>query len=157
MKKAVFNELIELEYPEEFVELNQEENEKYFSGDLLRLSFQDKEKHILLSIAKSKNSFINRLINVASVINGSLSVLEKNLKDYESLGGWQATIMDRISITECFSYVTNEEGIKQYGEFSAFKIRNAFYTIYCICRFEDKEKSKQLFKRFIDSFKYVES
>ncbi len=152
MKKATFNNLINLEYPDNFVELSDIENERYFTGNLLRLTFHNEEKHILLSISKSKDSFINRIIGVASVVSGSLSNMENNLKDYQLLEEYESTIFDRPAITECFSYTANDLDVKQYGELSVFKFKSAFYVVYCISRLEDQEECKELFKNFKDSF-----
>ncbi len=153
MNKAVFNELITLEYPDDFNQLSDIENEKYFSGNLLRLSFQNREKHILLSLSKSKDSFLNRLVSVASVLNGSLGNLAKNLKEYQYIEEFDETIFDSDSHTACFSYLTNDEKDRQYGELSIFKVKKSFYIVYCICRLEDKDKYKTLFKEFRKSFK----
>ena len=152
MKKAIFNNLINLEYPEDFEELSEIENQKYFMGNLLRLSFINKERHILLSLSKSKDSFMNRFIGIAAVISSSLSNMENNLKDYQHLEEYESSIFEEPSITECFSYTANDEDVKQYGELSVFKFKKAFYVVYCISRLEDKEETKELFKRFKDSF-----
>ena len=152
MKKATFNDLISLEYPEEFDELSETENQKYFTGNLMRLSFLNKERHILLSLSKSKDSFMNRFVSVAAVISGSLSNMENNLKDYQHLEEYESTIFGEPSITESFSYTANDQDVKQYGELSVFKYKKAFYVVYCISRLEDQEDAKKLFKEFKDSF-----
>ncbi len=152
MKKATFNDLIEFEYPEDFLELTKEENEKYFSGDLSRVSFQNRDKHILLSLSKSKDSFMNYIIGVASVVSGSLSAMERNLKDFAIIEECESTIFEKQAITECFLYTASNENVKQYGELSVFKAGKAFYVVYCISRFDDREENKQLFKQFRDSF-----
>lgn len=152
MKIETFNNLINFEYPDDFVKLSDSENEKYFSGDLLRVSFNNTEKHALVSLSKTKDSFLNRLVGVASVIAGSLSNMEKNLKEFKVIEECESNICDRPTITECFSYTANDQNIKQYGEMSVFKYKSAFFIIYCICRFEDKESSKTIFKEFKDSF-----
>ena len=153
MNKETFNDLINLEYPDDFKKLSDKENERYFTGDLLRISFHNEQKHILMSLSKSKDSFINRLVNAVTVISGALSNLEKNLKEYKLLEDYESTIFDKPAITACFSYTANNENIKQYGELSVFKEKKAFYIIYCLCRFEDKDESMKIFKEFRDSFK----
>lgn len=153
MKQAIFNYLVNFEYPDDFVELTAEENKKYFSGDLLRLSFQNKEKHILLSISKSKDSFINYTIATSTVISSSVINLKKNLKDFEALGSYESTIFKKEAITECFSYTAKDENVKQYGELSVFKYKKAFYVIYCLSRLADKDANKELFTKFKESFK----
>lgn len=152
MKKAVFNKLINLEYPDDFVELTSEENKKYFYGDLLRLSFINKDRHIILSVSKSKDSIFNYLITIPSVVRSSISNMQNTLKDYEWIEEEKSTIFGCKSLTECFSYTASDKDIKQYGEMSVFKYKKAFYVVYCISRLEDKEESKKLFKVFRDSF-----
>ena len=155
--KATFNDFINLEYPEGFKILSDEENKKYFTGDLLRLSFQNSEKHILLSLSKSKDKFIHRFITVSAMIDGSLSNLENNLKDYEFIEEYETSILGQVALTDCFSYTANDQDVKQYGELSIFKVKKAFYVVYCISRLEDKEESKELFKQFKDSFTPLDS
>lgn len=155
MKKATFNDYLSFEYHDEFEQMSDEENKKYFTGDLLRLSFINREKHIVISLSKSKNSFINRLLSVAAVISGSLSNMENYLKDYQLIKEYESTIIDRPAVTECFSYTANDEDIKQYSELSVIKIKNAFYVFYCISRLDDIEEAKNIFGEFKRSLKYV--
>ena len=151
MNKSIFNNQINLEYPDGFTQLSDEENSKYFMGNQLRQSFQNKDKHILLSLSKSKDSFLYRFLSLEGVLNSSLSNLEKNLKDYQTLEKYESTIFNQESVTACFSYLTNEKDVKQYGELSIFKIKKAIYAIYCVCWFADKEENKVIFKQFKDS------
>lgn len=153
MKQGQFNNLINFEYRDDYVELTPEENEKYFSGDLMRLSVQNKAKHILLSISKTRSTFINRFVSLASVLVGTVNNLEQSLKDYKHIDEYESVIMNTNAITECFEYFTHDFNNRQYGELSIFKVKKAFYIIYCICRYEDKEECKTIFKEFKDSFK----
>lgn len=157
MSKTIFNNLISIEIPDNFKQLSEEENEKFFAGDLMRISFQNPQKHILFSISKTKDSFLNRIINPAAVLSGALSNMEKNLKNYQLIETCESTIFDKPAMTACFSYSTNSEDIKQYGELSVFKFKKAFYVIYCLSKFESKEESKALFKQFRDSFAPINS
>ena len=156
MNKETFNDLISFEYPDGFNKLSNEENEKFFTGDLMRLSFHNPEKHIIFSLSKSKDSFIYWLCSVATVVSNSLSNLESTLKDFEVIEEYKSTIFNQSSITECFSYTASDDGSKQYGELSVFKIKKAFYVVYCLSRFEDKENSKRIFKQLKESFTSVD-
>ena len=155
MAKATFNNVFSLECPEGFVQLSEEEQQKFFLGKQLRLTFQDKEKHILISLSKGNDSFLNRLFSNKAVIRGAASNMKNNLKDFESLGEEESVILGKPAITRCFSYVVNDQDIKQYGELSVFKIKSAFYVVHCLSRFESKEESKKVFKQIIDSFASV--
>ena len=152
MNKVTFNNLISLECPEGFNQLTDAENQRYFSCDLLRLSFQNKDKHILLSLSKTKNSLIGWLTSASSVAHGSLANMSNNLKDYQFIEEYESTVFAKQAVTECFSYSANDQDVKQYGELTVFKVKNAFYVIYCLCRLEDKEEHRLLFKQFKDSF-----
>ena len=152
MKQATFDNSINLEYSDDFKELSVEENKKYFSGDLQRISFYNSENHILLSLSKSNSALLNRLISVTTVLSGALSNLERSLKEYRFIEESDSIICDRPSITAYFSYTASNENAKQYGELSVFKIKSTFYIIYCISRFEDKEESKKIFNEFKNSF-----
>lgn len=152
MMKTTFNNLINIEYPDDFKILTEKENAKYFNGDLLRLTFQNKDKHLLISIAKTRNSFLNRLFGIKTILDGAISNMAKNLKEFDIIEGYNSVIFNKPALTKCFSYLTTKEEIKQYGEFSVFKIKNAFYNVYCLSRFEDKDEYKDLFKQFRDSF-----
>ena len=157
MNKATFNNLINFEYPDGFEKLSEEENRKFFTGDLLRLSFQNKEKHILLSLSKSKDSFFHRFVSVATIVSNSLSNMESNLKDFTHLEECESTVFGMPAITECFSYTANDKDVQQYGELTVFKINKAFYVVYCISRLDSKEENKKVFEEFRASFAPVES
>lgn len=152
MKQATFNDFINLEYPDDFQLLSEEENKKYFVGNQLRLSFLYKEKHILISLSKGKDSFMNGLFSVSSIAKSSLSNLSRNLKDYQFIEESSSSTLDQPSITECFSYMAIDQNVKQYGELTVFKVKKAFYAVMCLSRFESKEESKKVFKQFVDSF-----
>ncbi len=152
MNKVTFNNSIELESPDGFNQLSDIENQKYFTGNLLRLSFHNPEKHILLSLSKSKDSFLNRFFSVESVAANVLTNLENNLKDYQYIEQYSASMCDKPSLIGCFSYTANDENIKQYGELTIFKIKKSIYSIYCVSRLDDKEEAKEIFKKFRDSF-----
>ena len=155
MDNAIFNNLVSLPFPEGFKQLSEEENKKFFTGDLLRLSFQDQERHILLSLSKSKDSFLNYLASIKSVAAGSLSCMANNLKDYQALEERFGMVLDKKAIIESFSYEANDLTVKQYGELTVLKIKNAFYVVYCLCRLEDKEKHQKIFEDFRNSLTYV--
>ena len=153
MKQAIFNNLINLSYPDDFIELDEAGNKKYFAGDLQRLSFHNKEKHIILSLSKTKDSFMNHLLNITGMLVGATRNLENNLKEYKRVEEYESVIFDCDAITECFEYLASDDGSKQYGELSVFKVRKAFYIIYCLSRYDNKEEAKKIFKDFRESFK----
>ena len=152
MEQTTFNTFINLQYSDNFDVLNKEENEKYFTGDLLRISFQNREKHILLSLSKTNDSFFNRLVGIKTVVNNTVATLQSGLKDYQFVEEYETTMFDRPAITSCFSYTAKDQDVKQYGELSVFKFKSAFYVVYCISRLENKEDAKKIFKEFTDSF-----
>lgn len=155
MKETIFNNSIKLKFPDSFIVLTDEENDRYFYGNHHRLSLEDKGKHILISISKSKNSIFNRFLGIITVANSSLSDMETNLKEYKFIEEYDSTILGETAVNECFSYAANDENVHQYGELSIFKIKNAIYNVYCICRLEDKDESKKLFKEFKDSLSKI--
>lgn len=155
MKQVTFNNLINLEYPEDFKILSEEEGKKYFSGNLMRLSFHNEERHILISLSKSKNSFLNYFFPVASVARNAINSTKHNLKDFQFVGEFTSTIFNVPAITECFSYTSNNSDVKQYGELSVFKYKRTIYAIYCVSRLDNKEKDKEVFEDFRNSFKKV--
>ena len=157
MKNATFNNLISLQYPDDFVELSDSENEKYFTGNLLRKSFQNKEKHILLSLSKSKSFFLNRFVKIETVVGNSLSSLESSLKEFQYIEEIKSNVFNCTSISECFAYTASDQGVRQYGELTIFKVKSAFYIIYCICRFDDKDEHKETFEQFKKSFTHIET
>ena len=157
MNKATFINFINLEYPDGFKELSDIENKKYFSGDMIRLSFHNEEKHVLLSLSKSKYSFMNNFINARNIANGAITNLRRNLKDFSFVEEYKSKILGQDAVTECFSYMANDQDIKQYAEMSVFKIKKQFYVVYCLCRDNSKEEYKKIFKEFRESFTAINS
>ena len=151
MSTMTFNNFINLEYPDGFKVLTDEENSYFFTGNQLRLSFHNKEKHILISLSKSNDSFMNRILSLKAVSNGAINNLKSSLQDFKLIKEDNSTICNEPSLTSCFSYRVSDSDIMQYGELSIFKYKKSFYSVYSISRLEDKEESIKIFTSFRDS------
>ena len=55
IKTAIFNNIISIEYPDDFYEMNNEEIRKYFGGGMMRFAIRNVEKHVVMSIGKTNN------------------------------------------------------------------------------------------------------
>ena len=63
MKNSVFDKNINVEFPDDFYEMNSEEIGKFFGGDMLRFGARNVEKHVILSLGKTNKSLKNSAIH----------------------------------------------------------------------------------------------
>lgn len=155
MKNSIFNQNIYLEYPDGFTEMNEAEIKKYFAGDLLRFGVKNAEKHVILSVAKTKNSFFSLITDAKSVLNGAESSLKKGLKDYAVTERFDAKMLGKPAKGICFEYSANDSGVKQFCEMTVVKGKRCFYIVYCVCRLNDVSENKAVFTAFRSSMKIL--
>ena len=153
MKNALFNNIISLEYPEDFYEMKEDEIKQFFGGDLLRFGARNVEKHVILSIAKTKSSFLSFLASPKSVLSGAENNLRSNLKGYKLLEEFEVEMLSKQGVGMRFEYSAIDKDIKQFAEMAVVKFKNDFYVTYCLSRLEDKLENEELFERFRNSLK----
>ena len=156
MKNATFDGKISLFYPDDFYEMNEEEMKRFFGGDMLRFGARNAEKHIILSLTKSKKSFLNIFASSISVLAGVEHTFSSNLKDYNCLDRFEFEMFSKKGNGIRFTYLAIDQDVKQYCEMTVVKYKNNFYVSYCLSRFEDKQQSEEVFKSFRDSLRLIE-
>ena len=152
MKNAIFDGMIYLEYPEDFYEMKEDEIKKFFGGDMLRFGARNTEKHVILSLAKSKKSFLNLFASAKSVLSSAESSLS-DLKDYNRLGQFEIEMLGQKGSGICFEYSASDKDVKQFCEMTVIKYKNNFYVTYCLSRLENRKENEEVFKAFRDSLK----
>lgn len=153
MKNSIFDRKIYLEYPDEFAEMSEAEIKKYFAGDMLRFGLRNAEKHVIMSVAKTKNSVLSLITDAKSVLSGAESSLKRGLKDYVVTERFEAEMLGKIAKGICFEYSANDNGVKQFCEMTVVKGKRCFYIVYCGCRLDDVLENKALFGSFRSSMK----
>ena len=152
MKNAIFDRNISLEYPDDFYEMSLEEIKKFFGGDILRIGFRNADKHVILSLGKTNNSFLNLLASPKSVLIGAENSL-RSLKDYKLLEEFDTEMLSKRGCGISFEYSATDKDVKQYCEMTIVKYKNNFYISYCLSRFDDRKENESLFKSFRNSLK----
>ena len=155
MQNTIFNKNVYIEYPDDFYEMSGEEIKKYFAGDMLRFGARNAEKHVILSVAKTKESFLNLITDAKSVLNGAESSLKKGLKDYAVTERFDAGIFGKTAKGIRFDYSASDNGVKQFCEMTVVKGKRCFYIVYCVCRLADADENDNVFTAFKKSLKLV--
>ena len=155
MMKSIFDKTIYLEYPDDFYEMSEEEIKKFFDGDMIRFGARNVEKHVILSLAKSKKSFLNILATPKSVLDGAMNTLSSNLKDFNFLETFEVEMLSKKGNGIRFSYTAIDKDIKQFCEMAVIKNKSDFYFTYCLSRLEDRKENESVFRAFRDSIRLV--
>ena len=153
MKNTTFNQNIYLEYPDDFNEMSEEELNKYFASEMLRFGVRNSEKHVALSVAKTKDSFLNLITDAQSVLCGAENSLKKNLKDFAVTETFDAEMLGKVARGMGFEYSANDTGVKQFCEMTVVKGKRCFYVVYCACKLDDAQDNKVIFQAFRSSMK----
>ena len=155
MKNTIFDKTISVIYPDDFSEMSEEEIKKYFGGDMIRFGVRNTEKHVILSLGKSKKSIMSLFASPKSVLDSANNSLKNNLKDYECLGEFDAEMLEKPAKGIRFSYSANDVDVKQFCEMVVTKHKGSIYVLYCLARLEDRKENEELFKRFKDLLESV--
>ena len=153
MKNKTFDQIVNIEYPDDFYEMSEEELQKFFGGDMLRFGARNTEKHVILSLSRTKKSLLSLFTNPKSVLSGAEYSLRQNLKDYKRLEEFETTMLSKPSNGIRFEYSASDKDVKQFCEIAVVKYKNAFYITHCLSRLDDKDENENVFKEFRDSLR----
>ena len=153
MKSTIFNGNVYMEYPDDFYEMSTDEIRKYFGGDMLRMGVRNVEKHVILSVGKTKDSFLTLLTDSKSILSGAENAFTKCLKGYEKIEEFEADILGKAGKGIRFAYTAKDKDkdVRQFGEMAVVKSKRCFYVVYCLARFSDVEENKERFAAFRES------
>ena len=155
MKNADFYGLVNIEYPDDYIEMSTEEISKYFKDNALRWGGRSPEKHVILSLGKTKDSFFNLFYDAKSALTGGENVLKKTLKDYERLERFDTTLLGNAAMGVHFEYTADDKPIRQFCELVVVRIKKCFYTVYCISWAENAAENAAVFENFRTALKLV--
>ena len=136
--------------PDGFRAMSEEEVRGYFGGDLPRFGLFCPEKHIILTIGKTKKSILNYLTDSNSVLSGAERAM-RGLPEYRCLKRFDSGLLGKAAKGIRFSFAAKDLDVKQYGEMRVAKVKGRFYISTCLARLEDQKESEPLFEEFCDS------
>ena len=155
MKDTTFLNEVHIEYPDDFSEMNGDEIRRYFAGDMLRWGARSSEKHIILSVGKTKTSLMSMLLNAKDVLSGAEKTLSRGLKDYKRTEEFKTELSGITAEGIRFEYTADDKNVRQYSEMYVVKVKCSFYTVHCISWLSDADKYSALFSEFRQSIKFV--
>ena len=153
MKNTVFDGNVSVEFPDDFREMSEEEVGKYFGGGLPRLGVINPDKHVIMSISRTNDSFLGLIASSSSVLSGAERSLSR-LKDYRCLERLDSTLLGKPAKAIRFRYAASDKGTQQYGEMRVVKHKRRFYISYCLSRLEGKDENEQTFIQFNESIRF---
>lgn len=156
MEQITLNNELSLTCPEGFHRLNSEEIKKFnFPNEEPGCVLQDKERHIVVSLAwKELNALLALLLNVRE-LNGKMAeyVSEAN-KDYGYKQGefFSGNIGTKKSAGFNYSYVVGEVGMD--AQMIMVKNHHTIYYIYFYFRSANRKESLEMIEEIISSMKW---
>ena len=150
----MFQGNVSVEYPDDYYEMDAQEVRKFFAGDLARMGVRNVEKHTLLSVGKTKDTFLNWITDAKSVLAGAENSL-KRLTEYRLIEEFDAQIMGKTAKGIRFSYKAKDQDVYQFCEMAVVKMKGGFYVVYCASRLSDREENAATFAAFRASLKRI--
>ena len=153
----VFNILdkeLEIDLPDGFYELNEEERQKmnFFTEGGEFSCFSDPERHILVSVGKKEiNAFAAMLLNSKDIAKNMEQMIEKALvpADYH-FGSYRSQKNGSLGF-EGFRYDYSAQGIGMTAESYAAKYKRTVYYVHIYMRSALKEESLPVTGRILES------
>lgn len=152
---TIFNKNIYIEYPSDFYEMSDDEIKTFFADNLLRFGVRNANTHTILSVGKTKSSFINLFTNAKSVVCSAEKKLRNNLKDYVLNGEFDTKVFGKSAKGIRFEYTAVDNDVRQFCEMVVVKLNNCFYVVYCLSRLSDADDSRPLFASFRDGLRFI--
>lgn len=127
--KTIINNEIELECPENFHIMDEEEMEKYFSVSRNRKGFRNAEKHMMISVGWTDplNLLTSLMINPKAFLDGYDKRSKRALKNYKRGEDISKEICGMTAKGFAYSYEASDTGALQKGNIVAIKLQKRIY------------------------------
>ncbi len=155
MENAKINNELTLQYPDGFHEMTEEDLKKYFVTDGNRWGIHDPERHVVISVAWTRSTFLSYLTDAKSVVGGSERCMKSNLKSYQRIGKLSTEIASKKASGIAFQYHPTDANIIQYSEMLAFRQKNMFYVIVYLTHKDKNSDCHPLFDDLLKSIQIV--
>ncbi len=143
MKKELINEQINIQFPDEFSEMDKTELSEYFNSIDRRWGIHDTDMHIVVSVGWVKvNALVSLITDAKSVANGAGASLERHLKDF--IRGEDISVQYGGQNFVGFGFefrASDDESVVQCGRLAVTKVKKLYYAIYFIVRKDTAEES----------------
>ena len=155
MGKILLNNAFELEYPDGFHVMDEEEKKQLsFAKEAEGECLKDDERHVMISIAWQKlGGFTDLMLNsrdFAKNVKGSIKKLLK-ASGFAEKGNLSRKIAGLKS--DGFAYTYNTPSRAMYGETHTFKNDKYVYYFYYYAREDEKEINAPVWEQILDSVK----
>ena len=132
MDTVKINNEINLNCPDGFKEMGEEELTRYFSKPDNRWGAYEADRHIILSVSWTKAGFLKS--DPEMVVYGAEARLRRNLLNYQRISEFNIKVAGKKAYGVRFEYRVNDARIVQVTDLITFKYKKNFYSIYYVTR-----------------------
>ena len=156
MKEIICNE-IELDYPESFYFMEEDEMKKYFSSARNRKGFRNEQQKMIISVGWSNplNVFTSLFVNPHSFLDLYNKQNRSALKSYSRMEDISKEICGLDASGFAFSYEASDTGVKQNGKVVTVKIGKRIYLVEYTTSSTDRLFCNMAFDMVISSMKHL--
>ena len=134
MNNVRINNELQLNYPDGFREMTEEELTKYFSSPQNRWGAYDADRHIILSVSWTKAGFFSFMTDAESKMMEVEARMCRNLLNYQRVSSFKTKIAGKKAFGVRFEYRVNDARIVQVGDLMMLKYKKKFYAFHYITR-----------------------
>jgi len=148
MTTVKINNEINLNYPDGFKEMGEEELTRYFGTPKDRWGVFNAADHIILSVSWSKAGFMSDTDTALFEITARL---RRRLVNYQQITAYDIKIGKTKARGVRFEYRVNDTARVHVGDLVVFKNKGKYYAVYYITRKHNAAISRPAFKETLDS------
>ena len=154
MEKYIINNELEMEVPEGFHVMTDDETDRFFGTHQNRWGVYDPDRHMMFSVGwTEKLGLKSLLVDAKSIISGYHRRLKGRLSDYKKTDRFSPEILGQNGEEIDYEYRADGTDIYQCGKMLSVKVNKRCYIIDCIRRKEGPGECAELEKGMLDSLK----
>ncbi|WP_407385025.1 hypothetical protein [Ruminococcus sp.] len=151
MYHAKINNEVELNYPDSFVEMNEEGLTRHFGTPENRWGAYDEAGHIILSVSWAKSGFLKTLGDADLYLSQAEARLRRRLLNYQRVLSYDTKLGKKKAYAVRFEYRVNDSVNIHVGDLVVFKHKKMYYSIYYITRKKNAASSRPAFQEILQS------
>ena len=149
------NNELNMNYPESFRPMTEEEMLRYFGSAENRWGVYDPDRHIILSVSWTKAGFWRSMTDAESVLLGIEARLRRNLLNYQKVTSYRMKLNKKHKAEAVrFEYRVNDARLVQVGDVIVIKYKKKFYVIHYITRKPTAPQDLPILKEALESVSF---
>ena len=148
MTNVKINNEINLNYPDGFKEMGEEELTRYFGTPKDRWGVYNADNHSILSVSWTKAGFMS---DAETELYEMTARLRRRLLNYQQITSYDLKIAKTKAYGVRFEYRVNDSARVHIVDLVVFKNKGKYYAVYFITRKHNAASARPAFKEVLDS------